>query len=72
MVGKLHDLAQSVGIALFVEVCAVVIADFVQLFRVEKLRKRFVFVRGGKMGVDDLVAAGPISGWLHVVSFLPS
>ena len=71
-VGKLHDFVQSVRVALFVEACAVVIADFVQLFRVEKLRERFVFVRGGKMGIDDLVAAGPISGGLHVVSFLPS
>ena len=37
---------------------------------VEKLRERFVSVRGGEVGGDDLISASPISGGFHVVFLL--
>lgn len=56
-VGGLHHLVQGVGITLFVEVYTVFAADFAELFRVEKLRERFVFVRGGLWCVEGYTSS---------------
>ena len=62
---QFHDFMQGIRIALFVEVGTIFIANFIEFFNVEKLRERLLYMRTRKMGVDDLVAAGPISRRFH-------
>ena len=65
--GNIRYLAQSVGVALAVNVDAVLVADEVELVHIEKFGERLVFVRVIQMGGENRVAAGPITGLFHGV-----